>query len=576
MEIVGGTVDGRYHVLSILGEGGMGAVYEARHVRTGRHVALKVIRAQVAKNHEMVRRFEREARLSGALETPHVVNVFDTGTDPTTGVIYMAMELLKGKDLQQVLKQCRKLRPNVALRLIAQACLGLAKAHEAGVLHRDIKPANIFLSHGSGGAITTKIVDFGIAKALLTRLEETSLTRTGGVLGSPHYMSPEQARASKNIDHRSDIWSLGVVLYQALTGRTPHVRQEAALELMMRICLQPAPSLQSFAPWVDPGLALIVHRMLSIKPEDRYQSATEVLAAMEPWLRNGLDVSDTELVAPTDEETAVIAPRASLPGDDITLRDGSDLLEQAALELELRSSGSLEEETATRPRVAPPADDVDDGAPTRTDYRAPSASFEAFTAIEAPAISTSSSVIELAPPGATVASDDTPQGVTSATTPAKRSRVHLLVALPMAFAIGVVGQLVYRNAHGSGAQTPATAITSAGSTPTAPSVAAMPSSDTAARSTPADERTVTVTIEPATATVEIDGQKAPVRNGLIELRGTLGSVHSVRVVSGAQETTAGVAITPVGAVPARMRIEPRLGPLPSAKPKGPAIDRKFE
>jgi serine/threonine protein kinase len=197
----------------------------------------------------LVTRFQREARAAGSSETTHIAQVFDTGTDPSTGVIYMAMELLRGEDVQQLLKRLGKLPLGLALRLVGQASIGLGKAHGAGVIHRDIKPANLFLSRLDSGEIILKVVDFGIAKMVdPVNQEETGLTVTGGMLGSPLYMSPEQAKGRKDIDHRTDIWSLGVVLYKALTGQVPHAGHDTVLTLMMALCTEPAPPIQDLAP----------------------------------------------------------------------------------------------------------------------------------------------------------------------------------------------------------------------------------------------------------------------------------------------------------------------------------------
>ena len=169
--------------------------------------------------------------------------------------------------------------------LIAQAALGLSKAHESGVVHRDIKPANLFLHDGGDqGEVVLKILDFGIAKVLMDvmqRSEEGGLTRTGSMLGSPHYMSPEQAQGLRSIDQRSDIWSLGVVLYKMLAGQTPHAHLQTLGQVILAICSQPARSVQELAPWVPPDVARIVHRALQPDPGQRFQSAYEMYTALQ-------------------------------------------------------------------------------------------------------------------------------------------------------------------------------------------------------------------------------------------------------------------------------------------------------
>jgi serine/threonine-protein kinase len=307
--VIGETIDGRYRCLRVLGQGGMGAVYEAEHTGTGRRVAVKVIHADMVKKTEMVLRFHREARVAGSIETPHIVQVLDTGTDPTTGTVYMVMEFLRGEDMQQLIRRVGKVPSLVALRLIAQACVGLGKAHAASVLHRDIKPANLFLSMAEGGPVTVKVVDFGIAKIMVDvgGDEEHALTRTGGLLGSPLYMSPEQAMSRKTIDQRADVWSLGVVLYEALSGRVPHLADSLG-ELIMAICGQPVPPIQSVAPWVPSEVAAIVHGALTPDPNLRYPSMAALLEAIQAvtGARSAIDAS--ELVPLGAAEQAVVAP----------------------------------------------------------------------------------------------------------------------------------------------------------------------------------------------------------------------------------------------------------------------------
>ena len=212
----GQVVDGKYRVTRQLGQGGMGAVYEATHLGTNRRVALKVIvSAALANEPGVVARFEREARASGAIDSAHVVQVLDTGVDPGSKNPYMVMELLAGQDVSDLVHRHGPLPPDVVLRIGAQSCLGLQRAHDAGIVHRDIKSANLYLAQKDGGEIVVKVLDFGIAKVRAEPVpngQDRHLTSTGSMIGSPLYMSPEQARSAKHLDGRSDIWSLGVVL----------------------------------------------------------------------------------------------------------------------------------------------------------------------------------------------------------------------------------------------------------------------------------------------------------------------------------------------------------------------------
>ncbi|MCC6558061.1 MAG: serine/threonine protein kinase, partial [Polyangiaceae bacterium] len=259
--MIGRTLDDRYAIVRLLGAGGMGAVYEARHTGTGRRVAVKVILGQTLAEAQ-VARFQREARAVGAVESEHIAQVYDTGFDRASGVPYMVMEFLEGEDVQALLERLGPLPVDLSLRIALQACFGLERAHQAGVIHRDIKPANIFLARKQGGERVAKLLDFGVAKVADAGPADSGLTRTGAMLGSPYYMSPEQARNSGVADARSDLWSLGVSLYQCLTGRRPHeVENQGLGDLILSICTTPARWIQEISPWVPPEVAQVVHRM---------------------------------------------------------------------------------------------------------------------------------------------------------------------------------------------------------------------------------------------------------------------------------------------------------------------------
>ncbi len=314
------VIDGKYQVVRLLGEGGMGAVYEARHLGTGRRVALKVIvSAELAQSPDIVARFQREARAAGAIESQHIAHVLDTGIDPASRAPYMVMEFLQGEDVSQAIERLGPLHPELALRVIAQACIGLQKAHDAGVTHRDIKPANIYLAAQDGGDLIVKILDFGIAKVKMEQLhsaENAALTRTGSMLGSPLYMSPEQAKGAKTTDHRTDVWSLGVVLYEALTGVTPHGHCDTLGGLILAICSEEPRVVQDHAPWVPPQIAAVVHKALARDVSVRYQSAAEMLQAIRALLPNGHTVTRDMFVALAPQVRAQVATRLviSSPG----------------------------------------------------------------------------------------------------------------------------------------------------------------------------------------------------------------------------------------------------------------------
>ncbi|HTJ85075.1 MAG TPA: serine/threonine-protein kinase, partial [Polyangiaceae bacterium] len=339
------TIDNKYRLLRELGHGGMGAVYEAEHLGVGRRVAVKLLHKTVVDaDPKNLGRLQREARLAGTLESPHIAQVSDVGIDPATKAPYLVLEYLEGMDLDQVLRIRGRLPWQLALRVAAQTCVGLKKAHEAGIIHRDIKPANLFLSQREEDVVV-KILDFGIAKPAadqLASLEKSALTRTGTLIGSPLYMSPEQARGLKTIDHRADIWSLGVVLFNMLAGKTPNHEVDALGELILVICSVASPSVRDYEPGVPMNVAEIVQRALSILPEHRFASATEMYDAMIAALetnakgsaRHAIDISELPAV-----EHAARASREAHKSREVHPSSLSSSAPQIALEqTELRDS----------------------------------------------------------------------------------------------------------------------------------------------------------------------------------------------------------------------------------------------
>lgn len=284
-KLIGATVAERYRVTALLGTGGMGAVYEAEHLGLGRKVAIKFIDREHAESGNVLSRFEREARTASSVESEHIVSVFDTGADD--GRPFLVMELLRGEDLGARLRRVGKLSVSETMHIASQILRGLADAHEASVLHRDLKPDNVFLVARKSDDCFVKIVDFGVSKVLdtgapdfaKTTVEQFALTRAGTILGTPLYMSPEQAQAFTDLDARTDLYGLGAILFECLTGRPPHIG-ETYEQILLSICLNEAPDPCSLEPSIPPEVARIVSKALSKDRERRYASARQMLVAM--------------------------------------------------------------------------------------------------------------------------------------------------------------------------------------------------------------------------------------------------------------------------------------------------------
>ena len=287
--LVGTIVEGRFRVDALLGRGGMANVYAAEELRLCRPCALKVLRPDLAADRENVDRFLREARTIARLRSRHIVEIHSFGDDPT-GTVYFAMELLEGEDLEARLRD-RKARP-VPWQMVCEWGMQIARAvagvHAAGLIHRDLKPGNIFLARRDG-EVVVKLLDFGIVRPE----HGSELTSTGTMLGTPHYMSPEQIR-TQAMDRRSDIYSFGALLFKALTGR--FVFRGEAIQVAMSHVEAVPPSPSSVAEWmqIPPALDALVLRCLAKRPADRFQTMEELEQALQQLLRNA---PETELIA---------------------------------------------------------------------------------------------------------------------------------------------------------------------------------------------------------------------------------------------------------------------------------------
>lgn len=280
---IGDVLDGKYRVVRVVGEGGMGTVYEGEYARLRRRVAIKVLRS-TAHAEEIITRFEREAQAAGRIGNEHIIEVFDLGTLPS-GAPYMVTEFLDGTTLAQRIESQGRL-PTEEVALIAQQVLvALDAAHNAGIVHRDLKPDNIFiLRQKSGLKDFVKLIDFGISK-FESSAEPGSLkvTRIGSLLGTPMYMSPEIARGTGEADARTDIYGLGVIMYEAITRRLPFEANNLN-ELLFKIVEGTAPEPQTLVTDLDPEFATMIMRAMAKNPADRFPSAGEFLAVLSDWM----------------------------------------------------------------------------------------------------------------------------------------------------------------------------------------------------------------------------------------------------------------------------------------------------
>ncbi len=274
----GDVLAGKYRVERILGMGGMGVVVAATHLHLEQRVAIKFLLPEIAKHPETVARFSREARAAVRIQSEHVGKVLDVGA-LDTGSPYMVMEFLEGCDLSDLVKS-RGPRPwNEAVEYVLQACEAMAEAHKIGIIHRDLKPANLFLTRRPDGSPCVKVLDFGISK-VADSPDGQALTQTAAMMGSPKYMSPEQLKSSRDVDARTDIWALGVILYELLSGEGAF-RADTVPQLYVAIIQDPPQPLKRTD--VPPGLIAVIMRCLEKEPARRFQNVAELSMALNEF-----------------------------------------------------------------------------------------------------------------------------------------------------------------------------------------------------------------------------------------------------------------------------------------------------
>ncbi|MBX3127387.1 MAG: serine/threonine protein kinase [Polyangiaceae bacterium] len=323
----------KYEVERILGEGGMGVVVAARHLDLDQRVAVKFLLAEVAEHRDAAERFRREARAAAKITSEHVARVIDVGSTDD-GLPYMVMEYLDGRDLSDLLQADGPLEPTLAVDYVLQACQAVAEAHRAGIVHRDLKPANLFLHRKADGSSVIKVLDFGISKSVGgASATDLSLTSTAALIGSPLYMSPEQMHSARSVDVRTDIWALGAILYQLLSGRPPFVA-ESLPQLCSALINDVPPALHELRPEVPVELERAVMGALVKDREGRYPSVLAFAEALAPFGAGDAPqhLLTVQRLSRTDGELAPTAPAIrSAEATALTLpAAGGDVATQSA------------------------------------------------------------------------------------------------------------------------------------------------------------------------------------------------------------------------------------------------------
>jgi eukaryotic-like serine/threonine-protein kinase len=309
----GDVIAGKFQIERVLGEGGMGYVVAARHLQLGQMVALKFMREDVC-TPEYKSRFLREARNTVRLKSKHVSRVLDVGA-LDEGAPYMVMEYLEGTDLSDLLQKRGPFPVAEACDYVIQACEAIAEAHGHGIVHRDLKPANLFLTKGTSGEPVVKVLDFGVSKVVDLDFDETNaggrprsnrshdpntaVTKATDLLGSPSYMSPEQIESARNADARSDIWSLGVILFRLISGKAPFTGTTLG-DLIQKVMKEPLPNLRTVQPDIPAGLEDVVARCLERDRDKRIQDAVELARSLAPYAGPN--------AAPSLERIAILGP----------------------------------------------------------------------------------------------------------------------------------------------------------------------------------------------------------------------------------------------------------------------------
>ena len=311
--VEGEVLAGKYEVARLLGAGGMGVVVEARHVQLGQRVALKFLLSDECRSKEAIGRFLREGRAAVRIKSEHVARVTDVGT-LENGAPFIVMEYLEGEDLSNILARRGALFVTEAVDYVLQAAEAIAEAHSLGIIHRDLKPANLFLTQRADGSPLIKVLDFGISK-IDNDPQQVSLTASTGALGSPQYMSPEQMRSAKYVDHRTDIWAVGAILFELLAGHPPF-QADSLIGLCTLVATKEAPRLRDVVRDAPEGLSRVISKCLERELDNRYDTLAQLAVELMPFGSSSARTSSHRIV--TILKDAGMADAVPLPSDPPT------------------------------------------------------------------------------------------------------------------------------------------------------------------------------------------------------------------------------------------------------------------
>jgi serine/threonine-protein kinase len=334
----GTLLAGKYRIEKVLGEGGMGVVVAARHVDLDQRVAIKFLLPHALADETVVARFAREARAAAKIQSPHVAKVMDVGR-LDDGSPYMVMEYLEGEDLESRLQRDKTIPVSEAVGIMLQACEAMAEAHAAGIIHRDLKPANLFLARTPGRKSVVKVLDFGISK--IANDSGKPVTQTASLLGTPYYMSPEQLRSVKTLDARSDIWAMGVILYELLGGSVPFLADTMPGVVAMILQNDPPP-LAELCPTCPKDLVAVIAKCMKSDPSQRFSDVGELARALAPF-------GDAAAQGSVDATTRALGAAASMSPESMRKFTSAPTIDTGRVSLpEERKPGTLDAASVTR------------------------------------------------------------------------------------------------------------------------------------------------------------------------------------------------------------------------------------